>query len=147
MPSITCPKCNQSYNIDAASIGKQCECPCGHSFIAQVNPTAPAATTANPKQTLASNHNPKRRAAYSGVSFIYRILSLIGLVGGIILIILGIIVPIISKNEETAVMIPIGLGALISILPLYTFSEIIESIFQIQENTRIIAERLNQNNE
>ena len=49
MPSITCPKCNQSYNIDAASIGKQCECPCGHTFTAEAKSAAPIVIPANPK--------------------------------------------------------------------------------------------------
>ena len=133
MPSITCPKCNQSYNIDAASIGKQCECPCGHSFIAQANPPTPPVIPA--KQVAASK--PKRpRFASCGLAFCFRLLGYLSIISGIITMFGGL-------ADDKGMIFLIGLGAVLSSLFYFAVSMVINTLLQIQENTRLIAEKYN----
>ncbi len=137
MPTVTCPKCNRSYDIDAATVGMECECHCGHTFTAQVKPEASIVIPAKPKPSSAAASKPTpARPVVNGTVSTLRTLGYICIFCGFLLILFGLL-------EEYVIWIFIGGSTVISSVFYFAVALIIDTLLKIQENTQLLVEKFN----
>lgn len=105
-----CPKCNVTYEVADADIGKECECPCGNKFIAAMAP---------PKK-------PYRRP----------ITSLVFVGVGALMMVGGLLTSAGAPFIGGAMAFLCGAGIMILAAPFFAIAHVIDFLAEIAYNTR-----------
>ena len=134
--TISCPKCKQVYEVEADAIGKECECQCGNTFVAEIK-QEPAKQPAVKKVITVTRPAPTAKSAAPSVAIAFRVIAYIMLAGGILTMLAGI--------EAGSIAAMSGIGGIIASLPLFAISIIIESLAKIAENTSEMARKMSIN--
>lgn len=142
MQEIACPKCGAVYSVEVDFIGKECECTCGKTFIAEVRHARDiqklTLPVKQPVQTQTANPKPQKTPVPFTAIF-FRIVGYALLTIGLLII----IIPSLAYNLSGFVGGLLGGGGFIlSSIPFFVISQIITFLSEIAHNTYELRRRL-----